>query len=221
VKIRTLTLTIAPVAIVAFISLSWGVTVTTTASSLGIATVQVPLRAVIPRLSTLSTAIFLVFVTYSKTSGFIRERHHSRETRAKQELVDNAETSRFSELWELLELKLKRLAHLYVESKAIILARLEPLAKYHPLLDKNVGHARCAPGNGAPIGGLKVVAESGWFAARPSGTENTYKIRAESFLEADQLRRNLEEAQMIVNDALAAVQRPSGLRGNSEMEMVS
>jgi phosphoglucomutase len=61
-----------------------------------------------------------------------------------------------------------------------------------------------APGNGAPLGGLKVVAESGWFAARPSGTENIYKIYAESFRGADHLRRILEEAQRIVSDALAA-----------------
>ncbi|MGO9417214.1 MAG: phosphoglucomutase (alpha-D-glucose-1,6-bisphosphate-dependent) [Syntrophobacteraceae bacterium] len=59
-----------------------------------------------------------------------------------------------------------------------------------------------APGNGAPIGGLKVMAGSGWFAARPSGTEDIYKIYAESFLGADHLRRILEEAQTIVNDAL-------------------
>jgi phosphoglucomutase len=61
-----------------------------------------------------------------------------------------------------------------------------------------------APGNGAPIGGLKVVAESGWFAARPSGTEDIYKIYAESFRGADHLRRILEEAQRIVSDTLAA-----------------
>jgi phosphoglucomutase len=60
-----------------------------------------------------------------------------------------------------------------------------------------------APDNNAPIGGLKVVAESGWFAARPSGTEDIYKIYAESFRGADHLRRVLEEAQAIVNDALA------------------
>lgn len=60
-----------------------------------------------------------------------------------------------------------------------------------------------APGNGAPIGGLKVAAESGWFAARPSGTEDIYKIYAESFRGEDHLRRILEEAQKIVNDALA------------------
>jgi phosphoglucomutase len=60
-----------------------------------------------------------------------------------------------------------------------------------------------APGNGAPIGGLKVVAESGWFAARPSGTEDIYKIYAESFLGADHLRRIQVEAQAIVSDTLA------------------
>ena len=59
-----------------------------------------------------------------------------------------------------------------------------------------------APGNDAPIGGLKVVTENGWFAARPSGTENIYKIYAESFRGADHLRRILEEAQTIVSDAL-------------------
>jgi phosphoglucomutase len=60
-----------------------------------------------------------------------------------------------------------------------------------------------APGNGALIGGLKVVAESGWFAARPSGTEDIYKINAESFGGADHVRRILEEAQAIVSDTLA------------------
>ena len=61
-----------------------------------------------------------------------------------------------------------------------------------------------APGNGAPIGGLKVVAENGWFAARPSGTEDIYKIYAESFRGADHLHRIQEEAQTVVNDTLAA-----------------
>ena len=59
-----------------------------------------------------------------------------------------------------------------------------------------------APGNDAPIGGLKVIAKSGWFAARPSGTENIYKIYAESFQGADHLRRILAEARTIVSDAL-------------------
>ena len=59
-----------------------------------------------------------------------------------------------------------------------------------------------APGNDAAIGGLKVVSASGWFAARPSGTENIYKIYAESFKDEAHLERIVEEAQQIVNDAL-------------------
>ena len=59
-----------------------------------------------------------------------------------------------------------------------------------------------APGNGAPIGGLKIVAASGWFAARPSGTESLYKIYAESFQSERHLARIVEEAQRIVGDAL-------------------
>ena len=61
-----------------------------------------------------------------------------------------------------------------------------------------------APGNGAPIGGLKVVTESGWFAARPSGTENIYKIYAESFKDQRHLAAIVEEAQEIVDDALSS-----------------
>jgi phosphoglucomutase len=68
-----------------------------------------------------------------------------------------------------------------------------------------------APGNDAPIGGLKVVAESGWFAARPSGTENIYKIYAESFQGANQLHRIQKEAQTIINDALAASPSKPGI----------
>jgi phosphoglucomutase len=62
-----------------------------------------------------------------------------------------------------------------------------------------------APGNGAPIGGLKVVTENGWFAARPSGTEDIYKIYAESFKGKDHLEKIQEEAQTIVNAAFKAV----------------
>jgi len=60
-----------------------------------------------------------------------------------------------------------------------------------------------APGNGASIGGLKVRTESGWFAARPSGTEDVYKIYAESFLGREHLDRILAEAQEVVGDALS------------------
>jgi phosphoglucomutase len=72
-----------------------------------------------------------------------------------------------------------------------------------------------APGNNAPIGGLKVVTHNGWFTARPSGTENIYKIYGESFRGADHLHRILEEAQSLVNDSFnlsSAAQTP--LEGN-------
>jgi phosphoglucomutase len=61
-----------------------------------------------------------------------------------------------------------------------------------------------APGNGARIGGLKVMTDSSWFAARPSGTEDIYKIYAESFRGEQHLDRVLEEAQAMVDAALAA-----------------
>ena len=69
-----------------------------------------------------------------------------------------------------------------------------------PILDK----LTAAPGNGAPIGGLKVVAEHGWFAARPSGTEDVYKVYAESLDGEERLERILAEAQQIVDQALRA-----------------
>jgi len=61
-----------------------------------------------------------------------------------------------------------------------------------------------APGNGAAIGGLKVVTKNGWFAARPSGTENVYKIYAESFLGEDHLRRLQQEAQELISKTFAS-----------------
>jgi phosphoglucomutase len=64
-----------------------------------------------------------------------------------------------------------------------------------------------APGNGAAIGGLKVIAENGWFAVRASGTENIYKIYAESFHGADHLRRIQEQAKAIVSAAVAGMPR--------------
>jgi phosphoglucomutase len=61
-----------------------------------------------------------------------------------------------------------------------------------------------APGNGQPIGGIKVTAPSGWFAARPSGTEDLYKIYAESFRDGAHLRELISDAQRLVDTALAS-----------------
>ena len=70
--------------------------------------------------------------------------------------------------------------------------------------DAIVAKLTTAPGNGASIGGLKVVTEQGWFAARPSGTEDVYKLYAESFKGKDHLKRIQEEAQALIAKAFAA-----------------
>jgi phosphoglucomutase len=85
------------------------------------------------------------------------------------------------------------------------LARLSPEAVTPSMLAGETITAKLtsAPGNDAPIGGLKVIATSSWFAARPSGTENIYKIYAESFKGEAHLNSIVSEAQTIVNSALA------------------
>ncbi|HEX9302528.1 MAG TPA: phosphoglucomutase (alpha-D-glucose-1,6-bisphosphate-dependent) [Casimicrobiaceae bacterium] len=85
------------------------------------------------------------------------------------------------------------------------LGKLAPDAITAPTLAGDPITARLtrAPGNGAAIGGLKVETARGWFAARPSGTENIYKIYAESFADAAHLQAIVSEAQRIVGDALA------------------
>jgi len=85
------------------------------------------------------------------------------------------------------------------------LAKLSPAAVTAPLLAGEPITARLtrAPGNDAAIGGLKVVAASGWFAARPSGTENLYKLYAESFRDERHLQLIVDEAKEIVRLALA------------------
>ncbi len=84
------------------------------------------------------------------------------------------------------------------------LSKLSPSQVYSKELagERITGILSNAPGNDAPIGGLKVTTESGWFAARPSGTEDIYKIYGESFKGEEHLKRIFEEAQVIVNQAL-------------------
>jgi phosphoglucomutase len=91
------------------------------------------------------------------------------------------------------------------EQKAL-LAKLSPdQIKDEELAgEKIIAKLTTAPGNGAPIGGLKVITEQGWFAARPSGTENVYKIYAESFRGADHLRKIILAAQSLVARVFAA-----------------
>jgi phosphoglucomutase len=85
------------------------------------------------------------------------------------------------------------------------LAKLSPDAVAAPKLAGDLIRTKLttAPGNNAPIGGLKVMTDNGWFAARPSGTENIYKIYAESFKDENHLKAILQEAQKIVSDAVS------------------
>src|SRR6185503_5112851 len=89
------------------------------------------------------------------------------------------------------------------EQKAALLG-LSPDQITDPTIagDRIISRLTSAPGNGAPIGGLKVVTEKGWFAARPSGTEEVYKLYAESYVGGDHLKRIQEEAQAIIAKAL-------------------
>lgn len=91
-----------------------------------------------------------------------------------------------------------------LEQKAI-LSKLSPEQVHETEMagEKITAMLTKAPGNGASVGGLKVVTENGWFAARPSGTENVYKIYAESFLGEDHLKRIQKEAQEIVGKTFA------------------
>jgi phosphoglucomutase len=98
-----------------------------------------------------------------------------------------------------------------VESRATpaqkaVLAKLSPEQVRHTELggEKILALLTHAPGNNAAIGGLKVVTQNGWFAARPSGTEDIYKIYAESFRGTEHLQAIIADAQTIVRDALAA-----------------
>ena len=90
------------------------------------------------------------------------------------------------------------------EQKAI-LAKLSPdQVSARELADDAIeGMLTAAPGNGAPLGGLKVVTKRGWFAARPSGTENVYKLYAESFAGEDHLRKIQQEAQALIAKVFA------------------
>jgi phosphoglucomutase len=118
------------------------------------------------------------------------------------------------ELYQALTRELGRPVEQRVEAAATpgqkqLLAHMTPALFRHTRLagEKIVSVFDRAPGNDAPIGGLKVITVNGWFAARPSGTEDIYKIYAESFVGQPHLQRILEEAQAMVDSALGKKRR--------------
>lgn len=126
-KIRTYVLVIGLIVVMAFVALNWSAIMTPTTLSLGVATVQAPLGLLMFTLLSLFSLLFLVFFIYSRTSGLFKERQHSKEMQATQKLADNAETSRFTELRELLRVELKKQADQHTDSTVTVLARLEQL----------------------------------------------------------------------------------------------
>ena len=114
--------------------------------------------------------------------------------------LHEALTQEFGEFWyERMD------APATLEQKAVLSRLSAPQVSAAELAgDTITGLLTTAPGNGAPIGGLKVVTERGWFAARPSGTEQIYKLYAESYSGLDHLRRIQDEAQLIIQGAFSA-----------------
>jgi phosphoglucomutase len=115
-----------------------------------------------------------------------------------------------SEIYEALTEELGKPYSTRVEAKAnpeqkALLSKLSPeQVKFTELAGEAIQSILSkAPGNDQAIGGLKVSTENGWFAARPSGTEDIYKIYAESFIGEDHLKRLVEEAQVLVDTAIA------------------
>jgi phosphoglucomutase len=108
---------------------------------------------------------------------------------------------------ELGEPVYERIDAVATPGQKTILSRLSPdqVQSTELACDKIVAKLTTAPGNGASIGGLKVVTEQGWFAARPSGTEDVYKLYAESFKGKDHLKKIQEEAQALVGKALSII----------------
>ena len=107
---------------------------------------------------------------------------------------------------ELGEPVYERIDAVATPEQKTILSKLSPAQVQATELagDKIVAMMTTAPGNGAAIGGLKIVTAQGWFAARPSGTEDVYKLYAESFRGHDHLKRIQAEAQALISKALAA-----------------
>ena len=126
-KIRTLFLLIVLGAITAFAALNWSAFMAPTTLSLGVASIQAPLGLVLLGMLVFLVAVFLVFVLYLQTSVLIDTRRNARELQACQELADQAEASRFTELRGYLEVELKKQADREAESRAAVLARLDQL----------------------------------------------------------------------------------------------
>ncbi|MHB1184046.1 MAG: LapA family protein [Desulfobulbia bacterium] len=126
-KVRTLFLLVVLVAIASFAALNWSAFMAPATLSVGVANIQAPLGLVMLGLTAFLVVLFLVFVVYLQTSLLFDTRRNARELQACQELADQAEASRFTELRGFLEAALKKQAEADAEARAAVLARLGQL----------------------------------------------------------------------------------------------
>jgi len=124
-KVRTVLLMLALVAVAVFCALNWGAITSEATVNLGVATVQAPLGLVMLGLLILLTAVYVVFAISARTSGFFRERYAVGRMRAAQELADNVETSRFTELRALIGAEFRQHGERHSELMANVMARLD------------------------------------------------------------------------------------------------
>ena len=164
-KVRTLLFLVVLGLIAVFSALNWSAFMTPTILSLGFSTVQAPLGLIMLGVLILLTAFFLVFVVYLQTSVLLDTRRQAREMQANRDLMEKAETSRFTELRTFMENEMKRQTEQNEASKAAVLARLDQL-------DRDVLSAIEQSGNSvsAHVGQLEDRLERGEHSLMPRPT---------------------------------------------------
>jgi uncharacterized membrane protein len=164
-KIRTLLFLVVLGLIAVFSALNWSAFMAPTILSLGFSTVQAPLGLIMLGVLILLTAFFLVFVVYLQTSVLLDTRRQAREMQANRDLMEKAETSRFTELRTFMENEMKRQTEQNAASKAAVLARLDQF-------DRDVLSAIEQSGNSvsAHVGQLEDRLERGEHSLMPRPT---------------------------------------------------
>jgi uncharacterized integral membrane protein len=130
--------------IAVFAALNWGVFISPTELSLGLATVHMPLGLVMLGLLVLVTTAFLLYIAYLQGSALLETRRHTRELQANRELADKAEASRFTELRTFLAAELAQQTELTAQAKAGVLARIEELERALQAAVEQSGNTTCA-----------------------------------------------------------------------------
>jgi len=143
-KLRTLSVLLALLAVAAFTVLNWSVILAPTPLSLGVIDIQAPLGLIFLAMLGVVVAVFLVYVLYLQSTVMFDARSHAKELQSNRKLADQAEASRFTELRGFLELEFKRLALTDREAKATLEARLDQLERELRLSVEQSGNSLAA-----------------------------------------------------------------------------